>query len=330
MFLVEPVQGKGVQPAAGRLPRGRAGALPPLRHALLRRRGADRLRAHREAVRVRALGPRARPRAGREVALGRLRAGRRAADVDARCTRRVFDSMENAFSHGSTFAPNELAMAAGLATLHELDEQGLVERSARLGARLLELTRPLVERHDVVREVRGLGLMWAIEFAEPPRRAAARTGCSSGCSRALRAARRRAALPRPPDPDPGRRPRHAGDQGAAAARRHRRGHRVVRRVARATIRKAQRIPTSLTRLALARRRRALGAARGSQRKWKIATSRPPMPQAAITARSSRLRPDRVAAQVDRVHEVDEVLQRQHVADRAEERRDSAASARTRR
>ena len=48
--------------------------------------------------------------------------------------------MENAFSHGSTFAPNELAMAAGLATLHELDEQGLVERSARLGERLLELT----------------------------------------------------------------------------------------------------------------------------------------------------------------------------------------------
>ena len=47
---------------------------------------------------------------------------------------RVFDSMENAFSHGSTFAPNELAMAAGLATLAELDEQGLVERAAALGA----------------------------------------------------------------------------------------------------------------------------------------------------------------------------------------------------
>jgi ornithine--oxo-acid transaminase len=79
----------------------------------------------------------------------------------------VFDSMENAFSHGSTFAPNELAMAAGLATLRELDEQALVERSARMGARLLELTAPLVERYDVVREVRALGLMWAIEFGEP-------------------------------------------------------------------------------------------------------------------------------------------------------------------
>ncbi len=80
---------------------------------------------------------------------------------------RVFDSMENAFSHGSTFAPNELAMAAGLATLAEIDEQGLVQRAETLGARLLELTEGLVERHEVVREVRGLGLMWAIEFAEP-------------------------------------------------------------------------------------------------------------------------------------------------------------------
>jgi ornithine--oxo-acid transaminase len=80
---------------------------------------------------------------------------------------RVFDSMENAFSHGSTFAPNELAMAAGLATLRELDEQELVARSERLGARLLELTMPLVDRYDVVRDVRGLGLMWAIEFGEP-------------------------------------------------------------------------------------------------------------------------------------------------------------------
>ncbi|HVP76019.1 MAG TPA: aminotransferase class III-fold pyridoxal phosphate-dependent enzyme, partial [Gaiellaceae bacterium] len=70
-------------------------------------------------------------------------------------------------SHGSTFAPNELAMAAGLATLHVLDDERLVERSARLGEKLLELTRPFVDELSVVREVRGLGLMWAIEFAEP-------------------------------------------------------------------------------------------------------------------------------------------------------------------
>jgi ornithine--oxo-acid transaminase len=79
----------------------------------------------------------------------------------------VFDSLEHSVSHGSTFAPNDLAMAAGLATLRELDEAQLVERSARLGDVLLERTRSLADAHDVVREVRGLGLMWAMEFAEP-------------------------------------------------------------------------------------------------------------------------------------------------------------------
>jgi ornithine--oxo-acid transaminase len=76
----------------------------------------------------------------------------------------VFDSMPHAMSHGSTFAPNELATVAGLAMLHELQQHDLVERSAQLGERLLELTCPLVDEFDVVREVRGLGLMWAIEF----------------------------------------------------------------------------------------------------------------------------------------------------------------------
>jgi ornithine--oxo-acid transaminase len=79
----------------------------------------------------------------------------------------VFDSLEHSMSHGSTFQPNDLAMVAGLATLHELESQGLVERSARLGEELLERTRPLVERYDVVKDVRGLGLMWAIELGEP-------------------------------------------------------------------------------------------------------------------------------------------------------------------
>jgi ornithine--oxo-acid transaminase len=80
---------------------------------------------------------------------------------------RVFDSLEHAVSHGSTFAPNDLGMAAGLATLYELDEQGLVENSARMGDLLLQRTRELQERYDVIRDVRGLGLMWAMEFAEP-------------------------------------------------------------------------------------------------------------------------------------------------------------------
>jgi ornithine--oxo-acid transaminase len=79
----------------------------------------------------------------------------------------VFDSLEHSVSHGSTFAPNDLAMAAGLATLRELDDARLVERSAQLGELLLERTRAVAGEHDVVRDVRGLGLMWGMEFAEP-------------------------------------------------------------------------------------------------------------------------------------------------------------------
>jgi ornithine--oxo-acid transaminase len=79
----------------------------------------------------------------------------------------VFDGMERAVRHGSTFGGNDLAAAAALATLHVLDRDGLVERADRLGQLLLELTQPLVARHDVVRDVRGAGLMWAIELGPP-------------------------------------------------------------------------------------------------------------------------------------------------------------------
>lgn len=80
---------------------------------------------------------------------------------------RVFDGMERSVVHSSTFASGDMAAAAALATLSELDDAGLVEHARRMGELLLELTRPLVERHEVVREVRGLGLMWAIELGPP-------------------------------------------------------------------------------------------------------------------------------------------------------------------
>jgi acetylornithine/succinyldiaminopimelate/putrescine aminotransferase len=166
LFLVEPIQGKGVHlPPPGYL----EGA-----QALCRRYGTlfcvdevqtgfgrtGKLFAFEHWELEPDLVPVAKSLSGGYVPVGGLMMSRAVHEA-------VFDSMENAFSHGSTFAPNELAMAAGLATLHELDEGDLVERSARLGERLLELTQPLVDEFDVVREVRGLGLMWAIEFGEP-------------------------------------------------------------------------------------------------------------------------------------------------------------------
>jgi ornithine--oxo-acid transaminase len=170
VFLVEPIQGKGVHlPPAGYL----EGA-----QALCRRYGTllcidevqtgfgrtGRLFAFEHWGLEPDLVPVAKSLSGGYVPVGALLMSKLVHE-------RVFDSMEHAFSHGSTFAPNELAMAAGLATLHELDDAGLVPRAAALGARLLELTLPLVERYEVVRDVRGLGLMWGIEFGPPEGRA---------------------------------------------------------------------------------------------------------------------------------------------------------------
>jgi ornithine--oxo-acid transaminase len=87
---------------------------------------------------------------------------------------RVFDGMERAVRHGSTFGGNDLAAAAAITTLHVLERDGLVARAERLGALLLELTTPLVSRYEIVRDVRGRGLMWAIELG-PPQRAGRRS-----------------------------------------------------------------------------------------------------------------------------------------------------------
>jgi acetylornithine/succinyldiaminopimelate/putrescine aminotransferase len=166
LFLVEPVQGKGVHlPPAGYLEGAQAlcrkyGTLFCVDEVQTGFGRTGKMFAFEHWGLEPDLVPVAKSLSGGYVPVGALMMSRAVHGA-------VFDSMENAFSHGSTFAPNELAMAAGLATLHELDEQDLVARSARLGDRLLELTRPLVEEFDVVREVRGLGLMWAIEFGEP-------------------------------------------------------------------------------------------------------------------------------------------------------------------
>jgi ornithine--oxo-acid transaminase len=64
----------------------------------------------------------------------------------------VFDSLEHSVSHGSTFAPNDLAMAAGLATLRELDDAKLIERSEQLGRRASQAW--LSERRELVETCR--------------------------------------------------------------------------------------------------------------------------------------------------------------------------------
>jgi ornithine--oxo-acid transaminase len=166
LFLVEPIQGKGCTlPPAGYLEGAQAlcrkyGTLFCVDEVQTGFGRTGKLFAFEHWGLEPDLVPVAKSLSGGYVPVGALLMSRAVHEA-------VFDSMEHAVSHGSTFAPNELAMAAGLATLHELDEQNLVEHTARLGAKLLGDTQPLVDEFKVVKDVRGLGLMWAIEFGEP-------------------------------------------------------------------------------------------------------------------------------------------------------------------
>ena len=81
----------------------------------------------------------------------------------------VFSNMVRAPIHGSTFSKNNLAMAAGIATLDVIREEKLVENSARVGEGILGELRALVGRYAFLKEVRGKGMMQALEFAPPDR-----------------------------------------------------------------------------------------------------------------------------------------------------------------
>lgn len=79
---------------------------------------------------------------------------------------KLFDRMDRAVVHGSTFAKNDLAMAAGIATLEVLESERVIENAARMGERLhAAFTR--MQHYEFLREVRGKGLMMGIEFGPP-------------------------------------------------------------------------------------------------------------------------------------------------------------------
>jgi ornithine--oxo-acid transaminase len=80
---------------------------------------------------------------------------------------KVFDRMDRSVVHGSTFAKNDLAMAAGLATLDVIESERLMENAERAGARLLGTFAQMVQRHELVKAARGKGLMIGLEFGAP-------------------------------------------------------------------------------------------------------------------------------------------------------------------
>lgn len=80
---------------------------------------------------------------------------------------KVFSNLDRCVVHSSTFSENDLAMAAGLATLHVMREEKLVERSERMGRLLMSGLEEVGQKYEMFREVRGKGLILGVEFKPP-------------------------------------------------------------------------------------------------------------------------------------------------------------------
>jgi ornithine--oxo-acid transaminase len=80
---------------------------------------------------------------------------------------KIFSRMDRAVVHGSTFAKNDLAMAAGIATLEVMKAEKLIENAAARGAQLHAALSELIPKYEMFKEVRGKGLMMGVEFGPP-------------------------------------------------------------------------------------------------------------------------------------------------------------------
>jgi ornithine--oxo-acid transaminase len=75
--------------------------------------------------------------------------------------------LKRAIVHTSTFGENGLAMRAGLATLDVLERERLAERAAAVGEYLRERLLESLSGFEMVKDVRGLGMLNGIEFSAP-------------------------------------------------------------------------------------------------------------------------------------------------------------------
>ena len=75
----------------------------------------------------------------------------------------ILDSMGKG-EHSSTFGGNPISCAAGTAALKALTEDGLIENSEKMGNMFREGLEKLKEKHNIIREIRGKGLMIGIEM----------------------------------------------------------------------------------------------------------------------------------------------------------------------
>jgi len=82
-------------------------------------------------------------------------------------SRRISDALEESgFVHGFTFSHHVVGAVAGRAVIKRLDELRLVERAEERGRFLGDALTSLVGEHPLVGDVRGIGLLWAVEIVE--------------------------------------------------------------------------------------------------------------------------------------------------------------------
>jgi len=70
----------------------------------------------------------------------------------------------NKGEHSSTFGGNPISCAAGIAALKAITEDGLIENSEKMGEKFREGLEELKEKHTMIREIRGKGLMIGVEM----------------------------------------------------------------------------------------------------------------------------------------------------------------------
>jgi acetylornithine/succinyldiaminopimelate/putrescine aminotransferase len=81
--------------------------------------------------------------------------------------KKVFSRMDRCVVHSNTFGKNTLAMGCGLATLHLIEEEKLLERAQKMGELFLRKVNESCGSFEMFKEVRGKGLMVGIEFKSP-------------------------------------------------------------------------------------------------------------------------------------------------------------------
>jgi taurine--2-oxoglutarate transaminase len=70
------------------------------------------------------------------------------------------------FAHGHTYEAHPMTLAPAVATIHEMQRLGLVERAKQLEPYLGNKLKALKEAHPSVGDVRGLGLFWAVDLVK--------------------------------------------------------------------------------------------------------------------------------------------------------------------